>query len=184
MNSLWTYCDMPPESLDNSLLRNDSVNIFPRKRMRTTIEEPAPKQLIDKHNNKDIVERRCFLWGPPPGYITRISGSLQVGPQGTKCFENDSTGGHISVGFGVYYRCSSCRWVKRQPRINLLYKYLLSLYRTYKRTSAWRFAGCWLKKVSFLLGSLCVCLHLCVCVDNNNLLYTYQPALSSWVLTE
>jgi hypothetical protein len=63
----------------------------------------------------------------------------------------------------VDHRCSSCRWVKRQPRINLLYKYLLSLYRTYERTSAWRFEGCWLKKVSHLLGSLCVCLHLRVC---------------------
>jgi hypothetical protein len=51
-----------------------------------------------------------------------------------------------------------CRWMKRQPRIKLLCNYLLSLYRTYKRTSAWRFAGCWLKKVSLLLGSLCVCL--------------------------
>jgi hypothetical protein len=66
----------------------------------------------------------------------------------------------------VFHRCSSCRWVKRQPRINLLYKYLLSLYRTYKGTSAWRFAGCSLKKVSLLLGSLCVYLHLWVlCVE-------------------
>jgi hypothetical protein len=72
----------------------------------------------------------------------------------------------------VYHRCSSCQWVKRQPRINLLHKYLLLLYRTYKQTSAWRFACCWLKKVSLLLGSLCLCLHLWVCVDNNNFLYT------------
>jgi hypothetical protein len=84
----------------------------------------------------------------------------------------------------VYHQCSSCRWVKRQPRINLLYKYLLSLYRIYERTSAWRFAGCWLKKVSLLLGSLYECLHLGVCVDNNNLLYTYQLALSSCVLND
>jgi hypothetical protein len=40
----------------------------------------------------------------------------------------------------VYHRCSSCRQVKRQPCINLLYEYLLHLYRTYERTSAWRFA--------------------------------------------
>jgi hypothetical protein len=37
------------------------------------------------------------------------------------------------VGF-VCHRCGFCRWVKRQPCINLLYKYLLYLYRTYKRT--------------------------------------------------
>jgi hypothetical protein len=39
-------------------------------------------------------------------------------------------------GIFVCHRCSSCRWVKRQPRINLLYNYLLSLYRTYRRTLA------------------------------------------------
>jgi hypothetical protein len=65
----------------------------------------------------------------------------------------------------VYHRCSSCWWVKKQPRIKLSYKYLLSLYTKYEGTSAWRFAGCWLK-VSLLLGSLCVCLHLWVlCVE-------------------
>jgi hypothetical protein len=69
-------------------------------------------------------------------------------------------------GIYVYHRCSSCRWVKRQPGINLLYEYLFYLYRTYKRTSAWRFAGCWLNKVSLLLGSLCMCLHLWVCLSH------------------
>jgi hypothetical protein len=63
----------------------------------------------------------------------------------------------------VYHRCSSCRWVKRQPCINLLYEYLLCLYRTYERTSAWRSASCWLK-VFLLLDSLCMCLHLWVCL--------------------
>jgi hypothetical protein len=67
--------------------------------------------------------------------------------------------GVTSVGYFVFITdVGYCRWMKRQPRIKLLCNYLLSLYRTYERTSAWRFAGCWLKKVSLLLGSLCVCL--------------------------
>jgi hypothetical protein len=69
------------------------------------------------------------------------------------------------VYFCVYHRYEFYRWMKRQPRIKLLCNFLWSLYRTYERTSAWRFAGCWLKKVSLLLGSLCVCLHLWVVLN-------------------
>jgi hypothetical protein len=85
----------------------------------------------------------------------------------------------------VYHRCSSCRWVKRQPCINLLYKYLSSLYRTYERTSAWWFASYWLK-VSSLLGSLCVCLHLwvlcveCCCCQSYFTTGGLPPISSSW----
>jgi hypothetical protein len=63
----------------------------------------------------------------------------------------------------VYHRCCLCRWVKRQ-RIHLLYEFLFYsyLYRTYEQTLAWRFAGCWLEKISLLLGSLCVSSSLSV----------------------
>jgi hypothetical protein len=58
------------------------------------------------------------------------------------------------VGFLFFHRSSSCRTVKREPRINLLYEYLLHSYRTYERISNRRLAGCWLKTVFYLLGSL------------------------------
>jgi hypothetical protein len=74
-------------------------------------------------------------WTPPPHYTCGI---------------------FLLVGFTKYYRCEFYRWMKRHPRIKLLCNYLLLLCRTYERI--WRFAGCWLKKVSLLLGSLCVCL--------------------------
>jgi hypothetical protein len=35
----------------------------------------------------------------------------------------------------------------RQPRVNLLYNYLLSLCRIYRRTAAWWLAGCWLRRI-------------------------------------
>jgi hypothetical protein len=55
----YMYYDMMPESRNSSLLGNVSVNTFPRKRRRATTEE------------------RCFLWGPPRGYITKIPGELE-----------------------------------------------------------------------------------------------------------
>jgi hypothetical protein len=55
---------------------------------------------------------------------------------------------YASIFYGMK-QLWDCRWVKRQPRINLLYNYLLSLYRTYERTSAWRFAGSWLRRSPF-----------------------------------
>jgi hypothetical protein len=42
------------------------------------------------------------------------------------------------VGFSMFE--------ERQPRINLLSNYLLSLCRIYRRTAAWWFAGSWLRR--------------------------------------
>jgi hypothetical protein len=47
-------------------------------------ETSIARQLLGKRvsvttpNNGTIVERLCFLWGPSLGYITRITGQLEL----------------------------------------------------------------------------------------------------------
>jgi hypothetical protein len=55
------YCDMTPKSRNSSLLGNGSVDAFPRKRTRATIEE------------------RCFLWSALPSLLRSgaVNTSLQ-----------------------------------------------------------------------------------------------------------
>jgi hypothetical protein len=57
-------------------------------RLKAGIVEPEEpyiaRQVLGKHvsattyNNGTVVERRCFLCGPPRSYITRITGQLEL----------------------------------------------------------------------------------------------------------
>jgi hypothetical protein len=58
---------MTPESQNNSLLGNDSVNTFPRKRTRATIEHPVSKQRIGKHITIGALLETMFSVGADPG---------------------------------------------------------------------------------------------------------------------
>jgi hypothetical protein len=51
---------MTPESRKSLLLGNGSVITFPRKRTRTTIEEPVSKQWIDKHTTIGVLLETVF----------------------------------------------------------------------------------------------------------------------------
>jgi hypothetical protein len=84
--------DMTPESRNISLLSNGSVDIFPRKRARATIEEQcflwfAPRALLgsgvlNTHpaavNQHSTAEEAVFSVDPPRGYIMRIWGIWEI----------------------------------------------------------------------------------------------------------
>jgi hypothetical protein len=48
----YSHCDMTPESQNSSLLGSGSLNTYPRKRARATVEE------------------RCFLWSAPRALLS------------------------------------------------------------------------------------------------------------------
>jgi hypothetical protein len=54
---------MTPESHNGSLLGNSSVNTFPRKRKRATIEEPVSKQRIGKLTTTGVLLETVFSVG-------------------------------------------------------------------------------------------------------------------------
>jgi hypothetical protein len=65
----------------------------------------------------------------------------------------------------LFLRCGFCRWMKKQPRINLLCKYTEhtdELQLEDLKAADCRLQTGWLKKISSWLGSICVHLYVYV----------------------
>jgi hypothetical protein len=82
-----TYSHMTHESRNSKLLGNGSVNTFPQKRTRATIEEPVSKQRIGKHTIGVLLKTVFSVRTAPRLYnkdLTRLDRIKSVSGEGKK----------------------------------------------------------------------------------------------------